>query len=73
MTGNFLISGNTVVLPSEYAAGIEQNTVYILPKDASGQGGAYKAQAITDNGDGSITITGTPAEVFEVCKSITSN
>lgn len=73
MTDNFLISGDTVILPSEYAEGIEQNTVYILPKDESGQGGAYKAQTITDNGDGSITISGTPAEVFEVYKSITSN
>lgn len=72
MTGDFQISGDTVVLPSEYAAGIEQNTIYILPKDASGQGGAYKAQTITDNGDGSITISGTPAGVFEVYRSITT-
>lgn len=70
MTGDFTINGNTVVLPSEYAEGIEQNTVYILPKDDAGQGGAYKAQTITDNGDGSITITGTPADVFEVYQSI---
>lgn len=73
MTGDFTINGNTVVLPSEFAEGIEQDTVFILPKDASGQGGAYKAQMISDNGDGSITISGTPADVFEVYKSIKTN
>lgn len=42
MTGNFQISSDTVVLHSEYAAGIEQNTVYILPTDDTGQGDACK-------------------------------
>ena len=73
MTGSYLIKGDVVVLPSEYAEGIEVNTVYILPKDDSGQGGAYKANTITDNGDGSITIQGTPAEISEVYQTIASS
>lgn len=73
MTGEYSINGNVIVLPSEYAENIDAGTVFILPKDETGQGGAYKADLITDNGDGSITIQGNPAEFLEVYKKITTN
>ena len=66
------IDGNTIEIPAEYAEEITEGTVYILPKNADGQGGAYKAQSVEENG-AIVIIKSVPAEIQEVYKSISSN
>ena len=66
------IDGNTIEIPAEYAKDITEGTVYILPKNADGQGGAYKAQSVEENG-ATVIIKSVPAELQEVYKSISSN
>lgn len=59
------INGNTIKLPAEFADSITAGTVFIVP-DGTTDGTAYKADSVTDNGDGTITINGNPADFTEV-------
>ena len=69
-TDEFTISGDgSVVLPSRFADRIKEGTVFVLPKDAAGNGGAYKAQKVTENGI-HLEISCVPADVSEVYSSI---
>ncbi len=63
------IDGNTIKIPSEFAEKITSGTVFIIPDDTL-DGTAYKADAVTDNGDGTITINANPADFEEVYGSI---
>ncbi|MDE6847957.1 MAG: hypothetical protein K2J44_01245 [Ruminococcus sp.] len=63
------VDGNTIKLPSEFAEKITAGTVFIIPDDTF-DGTAYKADAVTDNGDGTITINANPADFEEVYGSI---
>ena len=64
------ISGDTVNIPTAYASSLNRDDVFILPKDESGQGGAYKVVYTTENGDGTTTIKCVPASVEEIYKKI---
>ena len=69
-TDEFTISGDgSVVLPSRFADRIKEGTVFVLPKDAAGNGGAYKAQKVTENGI-HLELSCVPADVSEVYSSI---
>lgn len=63
------VDGNTIKLPSEVAEKITSGTVFIIPDDTL-DGTAYKADVVTDNGDGTITINANPADFEEVYGSI---
>lgn len=63
------VDGNTIKLPSSAAEKITAGTVFIIPDDTT-DGTAYKADAVTDNGDGTITINANPAYFEEVYGSI---
>lgn len=69
---DFEIDGNTIKLPAEFAGEITDGTVFILPDNSSeiSDGTAYVADMITDNGDGTITINGYPADFTQVYGSI---
>ena len=63
------VSDGTIILPSTVAEQITAGTVFIVPDDTV-DGTAYKADAVTDNGDGTITVTSSPAGFEEVYGSI---
>ncbi len=69
---DFEIDGDTIKLPAEFAEEIKEGSVFILPDDSSeiSDGKAYVADSITDNGDGTITISGSPADFTQVYGSI---
>lgn len=70
---DYTIDGDTIELPDKYLDSIEPCTVYILPKDpTTGAGGAYKAQTVSEIGNGRIVVKSVPADVFEVYSSISS-
>ncbi|MDE6092567.1 MAG: hypothetical protein K2G14_05665 [Ruminococcus sp.] len=59
------IDGNTIKLPADFASAITAGTVFIVP-DGSDDGTAYKAESVTDNGDGTITINGNLADFTQL-------
>ncbi|MBO5104669.1 MAG: hypothetical protein J6B74_06390 [Ruminococcus sp.] len=63
------VSDGTIILPSTVAEQITAGTVFIVPDDTV-DGTAYKADAVTDNGDGTITVASSPAGFEEVYGSI---
>lgn len=69
---DFEIDGDTIKLPAEFAGEITDGSVFILPDNSSeiSDGTAYVADMITDNGDGTITINGSPADFTQVYGSI---
>lgn len=69
---DFEIDGNTIKLPAEFADEITEGSVFILPDNSSeiSDGASYVADAVTDNGDGTITINGSPADFTQVYGSI---
>ncbi len=71
-TSDFETDGDTIRMPSVFAEDIQEGTVFILPDDSSpiSDGKAYVADGITDNGDGTITIKGSPADFTQVYGSI---
>ena len=70
----YTIEGDTVKLPSAAADSITEGTVYILPKNPdTGEGGAYKAESITVDDSGMVTIKSAPAGFLEVYSGVISN
>ncbi|MCM1506014.1 MAG: hypothetical protein NC177_02610 [Ruminococcus flavefaciens] len=67
-TSDFEVNGNTIKLPAEVAENIDLGSVFILPDDNGGT--AYTADAIIDNGDGTITINGSYEDFTQIDGSI---
>ena len=64
-------SGSSVIMPSEYAKGLKTDSVYILPPDEEyTEGRAMKALSVTDNHDGTSTVSSVPAELNELYSKI---
>ena len=66
------IDGDKIKIPAEFADEITEGTVFIVPDDSSeiSDGKAYVANSVTDNRDGTITISGNPADFEQVYASI---
>ena len=70
---DFTIDGESITISGEFSSEIKEGTVFILPKNPNtGEGGAYKAESVTDNGFG-ILIKAKPADFMEVYAEISSN
>lgn len=67
---DYKINSDEVVLPSEYAESLEEDSVFILPKDGDGDGGAYKTIATIKNKDGTTTVKSVPADFTEVYQDV---
>ena len=71
---DYTIDGNTIKISTDNAELIKEGTVYILPKNPeTKEGGAYKAQSVTFDEAGMLTIESVPAEFTEVYSGIVSN
>ena len=64
------ISSDSVNLPTTYASSLERDSVFIVPKDEGGQGGAYKVVSTIENSDGTTSVKCVPASVEEVYKKL---
>ena len=74
-TGNMNVTdikfdGDNINIPSAYAASLTENSVYIIPKDENGKGGAYKVVSTTVNDDGTTSVKSVPAKLEDVYKKI---
>ena len=67
---DFQILGDTINIPSPYAASLSTDSVYILPKNDDGDGGAYKVVSTTVNEDGTTSVKSVPAKFEEVYKKV---
>ena len=67
---DFTIEGDNINIPSAYAASLSTDSVYILPKNDEGNGGAYKVVSTTVNEDGTTSVKSVPAKLEEVYKKI---
>lgn len=67
---DFKVTSDGVTIPSDYAKSLEQDSVFIVPKNSDGEGGAYKVVAKVDNGDGTVSVKSVPAAPEEIYDTI---
>lgn len=67
---DFKVTSDGVTIPSEYARNLAQDSVFIVPKNSDGEGGAYKVVAKVDNGDGTVSVKSVPAAPEEIYDTI---
>ena len=67
---DFKVTSDGVTIPSDYAKNLEQDSVFIVPKNSDGEGGAYKVVAKVDNGDGTVSVKSVPAAPEEIYDTI---
>lgn len=67
---DFTIEGDNINIPSAYAASLSTDSVYILPKNDEGNGGAYKVISTSVNEDGTTSVKSVPAKFEEVYQKV---